>query len=69
MKRDFTRTVGIDTAHTCHKAYGAVAVHTRLESNLKSRKQRVRLVIVMATRGDVPVIKVTVLQQEAHVLA
>ena len=43
--------------------------HTCLESNLKSRKQRVRLVIVMTARSDVPVVKITVLQQQAHVLA
>ena len=56
------RTVGIDIARTSRKSYGDAAVHTRLESDLKSRKERVRSITVMTARGDIPVVKITVLQ-------
>jgi hypothetical protein len=40
----------------------------RLEPNLEAREERVRLVIIMTAGSNVPVIKITVLQQQAHVL-
>src|SRR5437899_11810664 len=61
------RTVGIDIARTSRKRYGDAAVHTRLESELKSRKARVRSITVMSASGDVRVVNITVLQQSAQV--
>src|SRR6266403_1969984 len=56
------RTVGIDIARTSRKSYDDAAVPTRLESNLKSRKERVRSITVMTAGSNVHVVKITILQ-------